>query len=107
MITTTALEHFSAEFVQEIFIYFQFHEIFNTFSNLNSRFAAIVSDMLALIPVYLDLNGMSITVTEFYYTHLTQSSICSRLMSLCVSDTLAIDNGLWLATHLFISVIHH
>ncbi|CAF2456258.1 unnamed protein product [Rotaria sp. Silwood2] len=43
---------------------------------------------------------MSITVTEFYYTHLSQSNISSRLISLCVSDTLAIDNGLWLAEHL-------
>ncbi|CAF4834483.1 unnamed protein product [Rotaria sp. Silwood2] len=108
MIKTTTLEHLSVELVHEIFIYFQFHEVFNTFSNLNSRFAAIVSDILSLIPVYLGLNGISIAVTEFYFTHLTQSRICSRLMSLCVSDTLAIDNGLWLATHLstFIRLRH-
>ncbi|CAF4364872.1 unnamed protein product, partial [Rotaria sp. Silwood2] len=37
---------------------------------------------------------MSIAVTEFYYTHLSQANICNRLISLCISDTLAIDNGL-------------
>jgi hypothetical protein len=55
---------------------------------------------MPLIPVYLGLNGMSIAVTEFYYTYLSQSNVCNRLFSLCVSDTLAIDNGLRLAEHL-------
>jgi len=51
---------------------------------------------------------MSIAVTEFYYTHLLQSNISSRLISLCVSDALAIDNGLWLAEHvsIFINLPH-
>ncbi|CAF1331932.1 unnamed protein product, partial [Rotaria sordida] len=75
-----------------------FHEVFNIFSNLNSRFAAIVNNM-PLIPVYLGLNAMSITVTEFYYTHLSQSNICHRLISLCISNEFAFDNGLWLASH--------
>ncbi|CAF4574508.1 unnamed protein product [Rotaria sp. Silwood2] len=96
----TTIEHLSVELFHEIFIYFQLHEVFNIFSNLNSRFASIMDDLISLIPVYLGLNGMSITVTEFYYTHLSQSNISSRLISLCVSDTLAIDNGLWLAEHL-------
>ncbi|CAF4328177.1 unnamed protein product [Rotaria sp. Silwood2] len=63
---------------------------------------------MSIMPVYLGLNGMSIAVTEFYYTHLSQSNICNRLISLCVSDTLAINNGLWLASHLsaFINLRH-
>ncbi|CAF0937658.1 unnamed protein product [Rotaria sordida] len=83
------------------------HEVFNIFSNLNSRFAAIMNN-LSLIPVYLGLNGMSIAVTKFYYIYLSQSNVSSRLISLCVSDTLAIDNGLWLAEHLstFINLRH-
>jgi hypothetical protein len=97
----TTLENLSVEIFLEIFIYFQLHEIINIFSNINSRFAAIM-DNLSLIPVYLGLNGMSIAVTEFYYIHLSQSNISSRLISLCVSDTLAIDNGLWLAEHVSI-----
>jgi hypothetical protein len=99
MATVTTSEHLSVELFYEIFRYFQFHEVFNMFSKLNSRFAAIVNNM-PLMPVYLGLNGMSITITEFYYTYLSQSNICNRLISLCVSDTLAIDNGLWLAEHL-------
>jgi len=105
--TTTTFEHLSIELFYEIFIYFHFHEVFNIFSNLNSQFAAIVNNM-PLMPVYLGLNGMSIAVTKFYYTHLSQSNVCNRLISLCVSDTLAIDNGLWLAKHLstFINLRH-
>ncbi|CAF3109954.1 unnamed protein product [Rotaria sp. Silwood2] len=51
---------------------------------------------------------MSIAVTKFYYIHLSQSNISSRLISLCVSDTLAIDNDLWLAEHVstFINLRH-
>jgi hypothetical protein len=97
--TTTTLEDLSVELFYEIFIHFQFHEVFNIFSNLNSRFATIVNNM-PLMPVYLGLNGMSIFLTEFYYTYLSQSNVCNRLISLYVSDTLAIDNGLWLAKHL-------
>ncbi|CAF3685872.1 unnamed protein product [Rotaria socialis] len=103
----TTLEHLSVELFHEIFIYFQLHEVLYIFSNLNSRFAAIM-DNLSLIPIYLGLNGMNIAVTKFYYTHLSQSNTSSRLTSLCVSDTLAIDNGLWLAEHLstFINLRH-
>ncbi|CAF3914306.1 unnamed protein product [Rotaria sp. Silwood1] len=97
--TTTTFEHLSVELFYKIFIYFHFHEVFNIFSNLNSRFAAIFNDM-PLMPVYLGLNGMSIAVTEFYYTYLSQSNVCNRLFPLCVSDTLAIDNGLRLTEHL-------
>jgi len=93
------LEHLSVEVFYEIFIYFQFHEIYNIFSKLNSYFDGIINN-ISIMPVYLGLNGMSITVTEFYYRHLTQSNVCNRLISLCVSDTLAISNGLWLASHL-------
>jgi hypothetical protein len=91
----------------EIFIYFQFHEVFNIFSNLNSRFAAMINN-ISFIPVYLGLNGMSIAETEFYYRHLSQPNISNHLTSLCVSDTLAIDNGLWLAEHIstFINLRH-
>jgi hypothetical protein len=95
----TTLEHIPVELLYEIFIYFQFHEVFNIFFTLNSRFAAIINNM-SIIPVYLGLNGMNIAVTEFYYAYLSQSNISCRLISLCVSDTLAIDNGFWLAEHL-------
>ena len=95
----TTLEHLSVELLYEIFIYLQFHELFNVFSDLNSRFAAIVSN-ISLIRVYLGLNGMNMALTEFYYTHLSQPNVSNRLISLCVSDTLVIDNGLWLAEHL-------
>jgi hypothetical protein len=103
----TTLENLSVEIFLEIFAYFQLHEVFYIFSNLNSRFAAIM-DNLSLIPVYLGLNGMSITVTKFYYIHLSQSNVSIRLISLCVSDTLAIDNGSWLAEHVstFINLRH-
>jgi hypothetical protein len=105
--TITTFEHLSVELFYEIFIYFQFHEVFNIFPNINLRFAVIVNNM-TLMPVYLGLNGMSIAVTEFYYRHLSQSNVCTHLISLCVSDTLAIDNGLWLAEHLsiFINLRH-
>src|SRR5690349_3294693 len=96
--TITILEDLSVELFHEIFIYFQFHEVFYIFSNLNSRFAAIVNNM-PLMPIYLGLNTMSITITQFYYTHLLQSNVCYRLISLCVSDEFAFDNGLWLAEH--------
>jgi hypothetical protein len=96
--TITILEDLSVELFYEIFIYFQFHEVVNIFSNLNSRFAAIVNNM-PFMPVYLGLNVMSITLTEFYHTHLSQSNVCHRLISLCVSDQFAFDNGLWLASH--------
>jgi hypothetical protein len=84
----TTLEHLAVELLYEIFIYFQFHEVFNIFSNLNSQFAAIINNM-PFMPVYLGFNGMSIALTEFYYRHLLQPNICNHLISLCVSDTLA------------------
>ncbi|CAF1620916.1 unnamed protein product [Rotaria sp. Silwood1] len=51
---------------------------------------------------------MSIAVTEFYKIHLLQQNIYSRLISLCVSHTLTIDDGLWLALDLsaFINLRH-
>ncbi|CAF0738379.1 unnamed protein product [Adineta steineri] len=105
--TITILEDLSIELFYEIFNYFQFHEVFNIFSNLNSRFAAIINNM-PLMPVYLGLNTMSIRLTEFYHIHLSQSNICHRLISLCVSDEFAFDNGLWLSKHLstFINLRH-
>jgi hypothetical protein len=107
MTATTTLEHLSVELFYEIFTYFQFHEVSNIFSNLNFRFATIVNKM-PLMPVYLGLNGMSIGVTKFYYKYLSKLNVCNRLISLCVSDTLSIDNGLWLAKHLstFINLRH-
>ncbi|CAF3292720.1 unnamed protein product [Rotaria sp. Silwood2] len=103
----TKFDDLSVELFYEIFIYFQFHEIFNIFSNLNPRFTAIVSN-IPFIRANLGLNGMSIAVTEFYYAHLLQPNVCDRLISLCVSHTLAIDNGLWLASNLseFINLRH-
>ncbi|CAF3301331.1 unnamed protein product [Rotaria socialis] len=92
----TTLEHLSVELLYEIFIYFQFHEVFNIFSKLNSKFAAIIHKT-PLMSVYLGFNGMSIALTEFYYRYLSQPNIDNRLISLDVSDTLAIDNGLWSA----------
>ena len=103
----TTLEDLSIELFYEIFIYFQFHELFNSFSNLNSRFTAIINNM-PVMRAYLGLNTMSITLTEFYHKHLSQSNICHRLISLCVSDEFAFDNGLWLSKHLstFINLRH-
>jgi hypothetical protein len=63
---------------------------------------------MPFMPVYLGLNGMSIVMTEFYYRHLSQPNICNHLISLCVSDKLAFDNGFWLASHVstFINLRH-
>ncbi|CAF4938423.1 unnamed protein product, partial [Rotaria socialis] len=47
---------------------------------------------MPLLSVYLGFNGMSIALTEFYYRYLSQPNICNHLISLCGSDTLAIDN---------------
>jgi hypothetical protein len=65
----TTFEHLCIELLYEIFIYFQFHEIFNIFSNLNSRFVGVLDNM-SFMPIYLGLNGMSIALTEFYYRRL-------------------------------------
>ncbi len=103
----TTFEHFTVELFLEIFSYFQIHEIFHSFFHLNSRFDVIM-DNLIHIPVYLGFNGMSIAVTEFYYKYLSQSNISTRLISLCVSNTLAIDNDLWLSKHVstFVNLRH-
>ncbi|CAF1350122.1 unnamed protein product [Rotaria sp. Silwood1] len=103
----TTLEHLSVELLYEIFLYFQFHEIFNIFSNLNSRFAAIINSMPSM-SIYLGFNEMSIAVTEFYYRYLSQPNICNQLISLCVSNASAFDNDLWLAEHVstFINLRH-
>ncbi|CAF3412485.1 unnamed protein product [Rotaria sp. Silwood2] len=97
--TITKLEDISVELFHEIFIYFQFHEVFNIFSNFNSRLAAIVNNM-PLMPIYLGLNAMSIRVTEFYYKYLSQTNVSHRFISLCISNELAFHNGLWLASNL-------
>ncbi|UJR38254.1 hypothetical protein I4U23_030927 [Adineta vaga] len=103
----TTLEDLSVELFYEVFTYFQFHEVFNIFSTLNSRFAVMINNM-PLTSVYLGLNGMSISVTEFYYTRLSQLNNCTRLISLCISDTLSITNGLWLSSYLstFVNLRH-
>ena len=107
MPTTTTLENCSVELFYEIFVYFQYHEVFKIFFDLNSRFNAIINNM-TFMPVYLGRKGMNIAATEFYYTHLSQSNVSRRLVSLRVSDTSAIDNGLWLAEHLstFVNLRH-
>ena len=97
--TITTFEHLSVELFYEIFVYFHFYEVVNVFSNLNSRFTSIVNNM-PLIHIYLGLNGMSTAVTKFYDTYFSQTILYNHRLSLCVSDTLAIDNGLRLAEHL-------
>jgi hypothetical protein len=94
----TKLEDLFVELFYEIFTYFQLHEIWNLFSNLNSRITAIIEN-LPSISIYLGFSGMNIEVTNFYYKYLSQKKICTRLTSLCVSDTFSIDNGLWFAEH--------
>ena len=103
----TTFSHFTVELFLEIFSYFQIHEIFHSFFHLNSRFDVIM-DNLIHIPVYLGFNGMSMFVSEFYYKYLSQSNISTRLISLCVSNTLAIDNDLWLSKHVstFLNLRH-
>ena len=102
----TVFENLPVELIQEILLYFQYHDTWNIFSNLNSRFTTIVNNM-SFMPIYLGLNGMSIRTSEFYYRHLSQGKF-KTLISLCVSDEFAFDNGLWLASHLstFIN-LHH
>ncbi|CAF1491505.1 unnamed protein product [Rotaria sp. Silwood1] len=95
----TKFEHLSVELLYEIFIYFQYDEIFNIFCNLNSRFATII-DNLSTIPIYLGFDRMTIGLTQFYYKYLSKSNISNRLISLFVSDTLSMDNGLWLSSNL-------
>ncbi|CAF2933367.1 unnamed protein product [Rotaria sp. Silwood2] len=72
---------------------------YSIFSNVNSRFTNIVRN-IPFIRVYLGLNGISIAVTEFYKIDLLQQNRYSRLISLCVSHTLTIDDSLWLALDL-------
>ena len=95
----TALEDLSVELFYEIFTYFQLHEIFNIFSNLNLRMTSIIEN-LPSISVYLGSSGMNIEVTNnFYYEYLSQINLSTRLTSLCVSDTSSIGNSLWFAEH--------
>ncbi len=103
----TVFENLSVELIYEIFLYFQYYEIWNIFSDLNSRFTAMINNM-SFMPVYLGFNGMSIVLTEFYYRHLLQPNVFNSLISLCVSDKFAFDNGLWLSSHLptFINLRH-
>ena len=95
---TTRLEDFSVELFCEIFTYFQLHEIWNIFSSLNSRLNGIIENFPFKF-VYLGFDGMNIEVTDFYYKYLSQANISARLTSLCVSDAISIDNGLWFAEH--------
>jgi len=103
----STLEDLSVELFYEIFSYFQLHEICNMFWNVNSRLTAIIEN-LPSISVYLGRCGMNIEVTNFYYEYLSQPTICIRLTSLCVSDTVSIGNGLWFAKHgsTFINLRH-
>jgi hypothetical protein len=103
----TTLEHFSVEMFYEIFHYLQLHEVCHSFSNLNMRFDGIVTRM-PLISIYLGWNGMNMTLTQFYYKCLSQPDACHRLLSLCVSDSMSIDSGVWLGTHIhmFVALRH-
>ncbi len=103
----TVFEDLSVELIYEIFSYFQYDEIWNIFSDLNSRFTGMINNM-SFMPIYLGFNGMSIALTEFYYRHLSQLNVSNSLISLCVSDKFAFDNGLWLSSHLstFINLRH-
>ena len=107
MVTVTTLEDLCVELFYEIFTYFQLHEIWHTFGNLNSRINGIIEN-LPSISVYLGRCGMNIEVTNFYYEYLSQTNLCARLISLCVSDAYSIDNSLWFAEHgsTFINLRH-
>lgn len=103
----TVLEDLSVELIYEIFLYFQYHEIWNLFSDLNSRFTAMINDM-SFMPIYLGFNAMNVALTQFYHRHLSQAHVSNSLVSLCVSDQFSFDNGLWLSFHLstFINLRH-
>jgi len=103
----TLFEDLSVELIYEIFLYFQYDEVWNIFSELNSRFNIMINN-ISFMPIYLGFNGMNIARTEFYYRHLSQPNVCNSLISLCVSDKFAFDNGLWLSSHLstFINLRH-
>ena len=94
----TTLEDLSVELFYEIFAYFQFHEIWHIFWNVNSQISAII-ESIPFISVYLECSGMTIEVANFYYERLSQTNLCTRLTSLCVSDTCSIGNSLWLAEY--------
>ena len=94
----TTLEDLSVELFYEIFTYFQLHEICIMFWNVSSRITAIIK-YLPSISVYLGSSGMNTEVANFYYKYLSQPNLCTRLTSLCVSDTCSIGNGLWFAEH--------
>ena len=94
----TTFEDLSVELFYEIFPYFQLHEIWNIFSKLNTRMTSIIENIPS-ISVYLGCSGMNIEVTYFYYEYLSQSNICTRLTSLCVSDAFSFGNSLWFAKY--------
>jgi hypothetical protein len=106
-IMQTLFEDLPVELIYNIFLYFDYYEIWNIFSDLNSRFTGMI-DNISFMPVYLGFNGMSIELTEFYYKYLSQPNVFNSLISLCVSDKFAFDNGLWLSSHLsqFINLRH-
>jgi hypothetical protein len=95
----TTVDDLPVELFYEVFTYMQLHEILQSFSDLNQRIAAILSHM-KLLRVFLGLNGMSMSLTHFYQSYLTQPNACDRLVSLCVSDEMSIGNGVWLAKHI-------
>jgi hypothetical protein len=92
----TVFEDLSVELIYDIFLYFQYYEIWNLFSDLNSRFTAMINKM-SFMPIYLGFNGMSIALIEFYSRHLSQPNVFNSLISLCVSDKGRgrISNGKW------------
>jgi len=104
---TATFEHLSLEILYEIFAHLQLHELPKAFSNLNCRLTTILTHMPP-VPVFMGLNGMSMALTQFYYQCLSDLNTCTRLISLCVSDTLSLGNGIWLAAHLhlFVSLRH-
>ena len=103
----TVFEDLFVELIQEVLLYFQYHEIRKMFSNLNSRFTTIVKNM-SFMPIDLGFNGMSISTIEFYYRHLSQENVFKSLISLSISDEFAFDNGLCLASFLstFVNLRH-
>jgi hypothetical protein len=95
----TTMDDLPVELLYEVFTYLQLHEILQSFSELNRRISAILSRM-KLLRVSVGLNGMSMSLTHFYRSYLTQPNVCNRLVSLCVSDEMSIGNGDWLAKHI-------
>ena len=95
----STVDDLPVELFYEIFMYMQLHEILQSFSQLNRRISAILSRM-KLLRVFVGLNGMSVSLTHLYRSHLSQPNVCDRLVSLCVSDEMSIGSGAWLAKHI-------